>query len=160
HYKATEAAADAVYRWWYITSVQKIDATQAYLFVDRPIQRASDVVTTRPLLFLDRHLTNDGDALDARSLDYVIAPGAWVSALRDAVGSDARSTLLAPGDAGLNTGDDITNPPGGDVWHPTGFRVRHRHYYPSMGAASSFESNNLGRVQVGNGLFVTAGGVA
>jgi hypothetical protein len=162
-------ASDNVYRWWYITEVKDAGAvagvSRAYFFVDRPNQRSSDVATSGPLLFREINVTESKAQVDTRTLRYIIAPGAWVSDVRNGVAgnvlgnegaqpSDARKIVLAPGHPDLVADDPITNPPGADVLQPSGFRVRHVHQYPAFGPGASFVSENLGRVQVGNGLFI------
>jgi hypothetical protein len=161
--------SDNVYRWWYITEVKDAGTvagvSRAYFFVDRPNQRSSDVATSGPLLFREINVTESKAQVDTRTLRYIIAPGAWVSDVRNGVAgnvlgnegaqpSDARKIVLAPGHPDLVADDPITNPPGADVLQPSGFRVRHVHQYPAFGPGASFVSENLGRVQVGNGLFI------
>jgi hypothetical protein len=138
--------------------------------VDRVVQRDHDIVKSGPLLFRDENYTDSPDLLTERALRYAIAPGAWVSDVRRGVAgnvlgnegaqpSDPRQILLAPGDPKLEKDDPITNPPGPDVMHPTGVRVRQYHHFPANGPGSAFLSENLGRVQVGSGLHI-AGSVS
>lgn len=154
-----------VYRWWYVTEVQEAGAGCAYIFVDRPIQRLHQVVKAGPLLFRFDNVTERKEEVEERKLCYILAPGAWVSDVRNGVAgnvlgnegaqpTDLRRILLAPGEPDLAANDPITNPPGADVYHPSGFRVRHVHHYPAFGPGVSFLSDNLGRVQVGSGLHV------
>jgi hypothetical protein len=158
-------ATDDVYRWWHITDVQDANDHRVYLFVERVIQRDSEVVKSGPLLFRDDNYTDSPVLLDERSLRYIIAPGAWVSDVRHGVAgnvlgnegaqpTDPRRILLAPGHPELAENDPITNPPGPDLMHPTGVRVRQYHHFPATGPGSSFLSENFGRVQVGAGLHV------
>ena len=159
-----------VYRWWYITHVQDAGSGRAYVFVDRVFQRAHEVAKSGPLLFRDENYTDDKSRIEERKLGYIIAPGAWVSDVRNGVAgnvlgnegaqpADPRRILLAPGEPDFAENDPITNPPGPDVWHPSGFRARQFHHFPATSPGDAFLSENYGRVQVGSGLHV-AGSVA
>jgi hypothetical protein len=148
-----DAVSDDVYRWWLITEVQAAGDV-AFVYVDRPIQRNDQPVKAGPWLFRDDNVTLAKFQIDERALRYVIAPGAWVSDVRDGAAGDPRHILLAPGDPQLAAGDAITNPPGADVMQPVGFRVRHADHYPAFQPGASFATENLGNVQVGSALFV------
>jgi len=175
HYKKDEATPagrviDDVYRWWYITDVQDAGSGRVYVFVDRVFQRAHEAAKSGPLLFRDDNYTDGMAQVEERKLGYIIAPGAWVSDVRRGVAgnvlgnegaqpADPRRILLAPGEPDFAKDDPIANPPGPDVWHPSGFRARQFHHYPATEPGASFLSENYGRVQVGSGLHV-AGSVA
>lgn len=100
-------------------------------FTDRPMQRGHEIVKAGPLLFRDTNITESKANVDPRTLRYVIAPGACVNDVRDGVAGnvlgnegaqpgDPRRVLLAPGKPELAKDDPITNPPGADVWQPSG----------------------------------------
>ncbi len=157
--------AGDVHRWWFITGVQDAGGGRAYVYVDRSIQRTHEVVKAGPLLFCDVNATEGKVQVDERRLRYVIAPGSWVTDVRNGVAgnvlgnegaqpTDPRRIVLAPGQPELAKDDPITNAPGPDVLHPTGFRVRQIHHFPGIGQGAAFASENLGRLQVGSGLHV------
>lgn len=105
-------------------------------------------------------------------LNYIIAPGAWVSDVRRAVAGtmpgnigvatagDERTLVLAPSPSmgptfPFEAGDPIVNPAGPDPWLPTAFRARHFNYYPGALKGASFHSENFGKVQLGAGLQIS-----
>src|SRR6185312_12326291 len=125
-----------VHRWWQITGVHKRADGRWKVFVERTVWWS--VAESGPTLFRwDNYSTDDTKLV---WLDYVIAPGAWVSDVRDGVTGntpgnvgwaavdDTRKIVLTPLPATspiFDQGDPITNPPSADVWLGTGFRARH-----------------------------------
>ena len=152
-----------VHRWWQITGVHKRADGRWKVFVERTVWWS--VAESGPTLFRwDNYSTDDTKLV---WLDYVIAPGAWVSDVRDGVTGntpgnvgwaavdDTRKIVLTPLPATspiFDQGDPITNPPSADVWLGTGFRARHFDNFPAVLKGASFLSENSGRVQLGAGL--------
>jgi hypothetical protein len=152
-----------VHRWWQITKVQKRADGRWKVFVERAVWWS--VAESGPTLFRGDNYSTDDTKLVW--LDYVIAPGAWVSDVRHGVtgntpgnvgwasADDPRKILLTPLPATspiFDTGDPISNPPSADVWLGTGFRARHFDNFPAVLKGASFLSENSGRVQLGAGL--------
>jgi hypothetical protein len=165
-----------VYRFWHITGLAPHTAED-----DNPtglwmlfVERTSWCTSTRNGLSLIKHDNYTTYPDHIRPLRYIIAPGAWVSDVRQgvsgttpgnigqALAADPRTLILAPSlhmgaspvDLTFEPGDPILNPPGADVWQPSGFRVRHFENYTGMMKGASFLSENLGSVQVGAGLHI------
>lgn len=157
---------DIVRRWWHITALEDGENGYMHLYVLKP----GNVLNTRtgPTLFRYENYTTDTNTVD---LDYIIAPGAWVSDVRNAVAgntpgfigeataNDKRTLVLAPsppldGTPLFEQGDPIINPPGSAPYLPTAFRARHWDYYPGSIKGASFTSRNYGKVQLQAGLFV------
>lgn len=166
---AIEKATERVYRWWHITGLEKRKDGLWNLFVERTFFDTS--LGAGPTLLRFDNYTIDDATYMKNKLAYLIAPGAWVSDARDAVAGntpgnigaaqagDERRLKLAPSSSegtrfDFDAGDKITNPPGPDVWMPTGFRARHFHNFPAALPGASFLSENFGKVQVGYGLFI------
>jgi hypothetical protein len=163
-----------VHRWWFITGIRARTDGLTSMYIEETFW---DVDPRRgPALFrFENYTTSD---IHMPELDYIIAPGAWVSDVRDGVSSwelghpsataeDRRLIVLAPSStdgASLPDGtsldfepnDPITNALGANVWKPTGVRVRHFDNFPGMMPGSSFVAENLGKVQLGAGLVISA----
>jgi hypothetical protein len=169
---AVSVATRRVYRWWFITGISAGQDGFTNLYVE---ETWWDVATrSGPILFQFASYTTDKNSI--RELKYIIAPGAWVSDVRDGVSSwalghqsataeDRRLIVLAPSStdgASLPGGtsldfepnDPIANALGANVWKPTGVRVRHFDNFPGSLAGYSFIAENLGKVQLGSGLFI------
>jgi hypothetical protein len=177
YYKVGEATAGSVatrrvYRWWFITAISPGQDGFTNLYVE---ETWWDVATrSGPILFKFENYTIDRTKIG--ELKYIIAPGAWVSDVRDGVSSwelghqsataeDRRLIVLAPSStdgASLPDGtsldfepnDPITNALGANVWKPTGVRVRHFDNFPGSLPGYSYIAENLGTVQLGAGLFI------
>lgn len=168
------AATHRVYRWWFITAISPGQDGFTNLYVE---ETWWDVAPrSGPVLFRFSNYTTDKTKI--RELKYIIAPGAWVSDVRDGVSSwalghpsataeDRRLIVLAPSStdgASLPGGtsldfepnDPITNALGANVWKPTAVRARHFDNFPGSLAGYSFVAENLGKVQLGAGLFIGA----
>jgi hypothetical protein len=148
-------------RWWLINKIEPAMGGPKKLYVERAI--AEEGFFSGPTLLRADNI--------GKSLPYIIAPGAWVSDVRNAVAGtiqghigsatmdDPRTIELAPSPTigtadDFTTGDPIINPPGSDPWIPTGFRARHVHHFPSRLKGASFLAENLGNVQVGPAVAV------
>jgi hypothetical protein len=168
---ALGATSARVYRWWHITMLEKRASDGLWaVYIERTVFETN--TATGPTLFLFDNYSVDDATYAKNKLAYIIAPGAWVSDARDGVAgnlpgnigaaspSDERKLLLAPSSTegaalDFEPGDAITNPPGPDVWIPTGFRTRHFHNFPAAIQGASFLSENFGKVQVGSGLTIS-----
>lgn len=154
-------------RWWHITGIEKRDDGLTNLYVERTVWWTG--TRSGPTLFKRSNYTSSEKEI--KKLKYIIAPGAWVSDVRHGVSGnvngmlgrahviDERRLLLAPSrDNGtefdFTPGDPITQPPGPDVYMPTGFRVRHFNKYPKMMGGNSFTAINYGMTQVGSALHI------
>ena len=161
-----------VHRWWFITGIRARKDGLTSLYVEETWW----LVDPRrgPALFTFDNYTTDEN--HTPKLDYIIAPGAWVSDVRDGVSSrelghpsataeDGRLIVLAPSStdgASLPDGtsldfepnDPITNALGANVWQPSGVRVRHFDNFPGTQAGNSFQAENHGKVQMGAGLWI------
>jgi hypothetical protein len=154
-------------RWWHITGLEKRDDGLFNLYVERTVWWVNK--KAGPVLFLRSNYTSSEKHI--RKLKYIIAPGSWVSDVRNGISgnvngslgrahkSDERKLLLAPapffGSAkDFAPGDLVTQPPGPDVYLPTGFRVRHFNAYPGIGpgrmGGDSYRAKNWSKVQAGN----------
>ena len=70
-------------RWWHITHLEKRSDGRFNLYVERVWWNDTDVVKGGPSLFrVDNYTFNEKNE---KSLNYIIAPGAWVADVRDAV---------------------------------------------------------------------------
>ena len=159
-------------RWWHITHLEKRNDGRFNLYVERIWWNNTDIIKGGPSLFrVDNYTFNEKNE---KALNYIIAPGAWVADVRDAVAVPsagkvglAEQTLkriikLAPAaseqkleEALFNAGDHITNAPGPQPWNPSGFRSRHFHGFPSLIENASFTSYNTSKVQVSAGLSIS-----
>jgi len=156
-----------VHRWWQITGVTKRADGRWKVFVERAVWWS--VAESGPTLFRWDNYSSVDDATKLVWLDYIIAPGAWVSDVRYGVTGDTpgnvgwafpddpRKILITPLPATspiFEKDDVITNPPSADVWLGTGFRARHFDNFPAVLKGASFVSENSGRVQLGAGLHI------
>ncbi len=164
---SADGFSNSVHRWWHITSLEDAEDGYKHLYVESTWWFVS---TKRgPSLFRYTNYTTGPSHIV--ELNYIIAPGAWVSDVRRAVAGntpgndgwayddDERTLVLAPllskgTSFDFEPGDAITNPPGPDPWLPTAFRARHFNNYPGSMKGASFLSENFGKVQIGAGLFV------
>lgn len=180
YYKAGDATAENikpkrdVHRWWLITGIlARNDGTGlTSLYVEETFWK---VMPRRgPVLFdPGSYSTVTSDTF----LDYIIAPGAWVSDVRHGVcgntpqhhglarTEDPRTIVLAPSPTDgtsvsdgtsldFEPGDLVTNALGANVWPPSGIRARHFDNFPGTLKGNSFSAENLGKVQVGAGLWI------
>jgi hypothetical protein len=171
YYEAGETTAQSLpvgrrtYRWWRITAVEPRRDGHVNLFVETVwwghYERGG------PTLFRWENYTSGTSPVE---LDYIIAPGSWVSDVRRAVAGDKpglvgqataedpRTIVLTPSaspDPLFSRGDPITNPPGASPWHPVAFRARHYENYPGLMPGYSFVSSNWGgKVALGAGLLI------
>jgi hypothetical protein len=182
YYDPTEETAQRihpqrrVHRWWLITGIRARTDGLTSMYIEETFW---DVDPRRgPALFRFENYTTSDKPPDIHmpELDYIIAPGARVSDVRDGVSSwelghpsataeDRRLIVLAPSStdgASLPGGtsldfepnDPITNALGANVWKPTGVRVRHFDNFPGSLAGYSFSAENLGKVGLGAGLWI------
>ena len=164
-------ASQPIRRWWHITHFEKRDDGRFNLYVEQVWWGNTDVIKGGPSLFRIDNFTFNADT--EKRLNYIIAPGAWVADVREAVAvpsagkvglaekSVKRVIELAPATgeqaaekALFQTGDRITNAPGPQPWNPTGFRSRHFAGFPTLLSNASFSSYNTSRVQVSAGLSI------
>ena len=158
-----------VHLWWCITGIEKRADGRFNLYVEAT--KWSTSLRSSPRLFKSSNLSSSDSV--RKELDYIIAPGAWVSDARDGISgfmpgtagiasdSEPRKLLLAPSGAegtrfDFEKDDPVIQPPGSNVYAPTGFRVRHFNMFPPMPQMgnSSYAATNLGLTQVSAALSV------
>ena len=167
YYGPADGFSNTVHRWWHITALEDAEEGYKHLYVEKTWWWVN--INTGPSLFRYSNYTTGPQHIV--ELDYIIAPGAWVSDVRRAVAgntpgligqatpNDERTLVLAPSPSmstsfDFEPGDLIVNPPGPNPWIPTAFRARHFDNFPGLMKGASFLSENHGRVQIGAGLLV------
>lgn len=148
-------ATHAVHRWWHITALEDAGNGYKYLFVEKTWWWVD--THTGPSLF--RYTNYTTGPAHIVELDYIIAPGAWVSDVRRGAAANERTLVLAPSPSmsanfPFAPGDPITNPPGPNPWMPTAFRALHYESYPGSIKGVSFMSRSLSKVQLDAGFQV------
>ena len=155
------------YRWY---EVRKHETLASGLHRIRILRvRWSAVAAGAPKLFRDDNYTTDGHQ---RPLAYAIAPGAWVYDIsqgwadtRQSGGNlywpHPRTLRVTPtGDRGtpfdFEPGDEVEQPVGPDPWQPRPIRIRTFDQMPDTMAGASISVQQCGRVQVTDGLRLSA----
>lgn len=163
----SRVSKERTYRWWHITGLEKRSDGKSNLYMERTLSWTYK--DAGPTLFRQENYSWKDHV---RPLDYIIAPGAWVSDVRYGISgnvfgnlgrpleSENRRLVLAPTKSDgtkfdFDPGDPVTQPPGPDVELPTGYRIRHFNAYPGLGGGGSYVAINYGRVQVGAALSVS-----
>lgn len=157
-----------VRRWWWITHYEKTPDGEDRLWVERTSWYAYDRATPS-LMNPDNY---------EKPLPYIIAPGAFVTDVRDGVlrerkdtrdgqsvmpgPTDKRIIRLAPSSTtktrwDFEPGDMIEQAVGSDPACPIGVKVRHREAMPSLIPYASFWSQNNGAYPVDAGLMIAGG---
>lgn len=169
-------SADGIVRlWWHITGVEKRADGRINLFVEKT-KWGTNLKAGPALYSYSNYSTSDSNKKD---LKYIIAPGAWVSDVRNGISGYApglagtatkgepRTLVLAPAPsfgtpADFAKDDPIIQAIGSCVYAPTGFRVRHFNMTPPMSQMgnSSFEATNWGRSPVSTALLIHGPGGA
>jgi hypothetical protein len=155
-----QIVAHPLYRWYRITGLQKRADGHLSLGVEAVWwgnHRNGGVMFFRH----DSYTYADDKRAE---LSYIIAPGSWVTDVRQALGSGhlspdgPRRLRLAPfehADTAFEPGDPITQPPGPTPWQPTSYRTRTFHSFPPLIRGHGFEVVNLGQVRMGSGLSIS-----
>lgn len=88
------APGKPLHRWWHITALEKRPDGRWNLFVERTFRWTSR--RGGPTLMKFANYTTGPDHV--RELDYIIAPGAWASDVRDAICGDTPGSVAAAPD--------------------------------------------------------------
>jgi len=156
-----------VYRWYRIMKHEILDNGLHRIRILRV--RWSAVAAGAPKLFVDENYTWDDHE---RPLPYAIAPGAWVYDISQGWADTRQSggnlywdhprkiRVVATGDRGtrfdFEPGDEIEQPVGPDPWQPRPVRIRQFDQMPNTMEGASISVQQNGRVQVTDGLRLSA----
>ena len=156
-----------VYRWYRVRKHEVLADGWHRLRILRV--RWSAVAAGAPRLFLDDNYTSDDHE---RPLSYAIAPGAWVYDISQGWADTRQSggnlywehprkiRVVPTGDRGtpfdFEPGDEIEQPVGPDPWQPRPIRIRQFDQMPNTMEGASISVQQNGRVQVTDGLRLTA----
>jgi len=156
-----------VYRWYRVRTHEILPDGHHRIRILRV--RWSAVAAGAPKLFVDDNYTSDKHE---RPLNYAIAPGAWVYDISEGWADTRQSggnlywdhprklRVVPTGDRGtpfdFEPGDDVEQPVGPDPWQPRPVRIRQFDQMPNTMEGASISVQQNGRVQVTDGLRITA----
>ena len=156
-----------VYRWYRIMKHEVLDSRLHRIRILRV--RWSAVAAGAPKLFVDDNYTWDDHE---KPLNYAIAPGAWVYDISQGWADTRQSggnlywdhprtiRVVPTGDRGtrfdFEPGDEVEQPVGPDPWQPRPIRIRQFDQMPNTMEGASISVQQNGRVQVTDGLRLTA----
>jgi len=156
-----------VYRWYRIMEHEILEDGLHRIRILRV--RWSAVAAGAPKLFVDDNYSRDEHE---RPLRYAIAPGAWVYDISQGWADTRQSggnlywdhprklRVTSSGDRGtkfdFEPGDEVEQPPGPDPWQPRPIRIRQFDQMPNTMEGASISVQQNGRVQVTDGLRLTA----